>query len=294
MQPSLQGIAVALVGGDAREKILATRLAALGAAVRAVGLPVEGEGIENFTNIAPAVAGARALILPVRGVDDEGRVYGEFMEQPQVLLPAHLRLLPPGSPVLVGVARPSLREMADRAGVRLVELMDMDEVAILNSIPSAEGAIQAAMESLPITIHGSRCAVLGFGRTGMTLARMLHALGARTVVVARNPAQLARAFEMGLDTASFTELPGIVARADVIFNTVPALVLSEQVLRCARPGTLILDLASSPGGTDFAAAHRLGLKARLLPGLPGKVAPHTAGEILARVVPRLLAELLAL
>ena len=294
MQPSLQGVAVALVGGDAREKILAARLAALGAAVRAVGLPVEGEGIETFADIAPAVAGARALILPVRGIDEEGRIYGDFMEQPQVLLPDHLCLLPPGSPVLVGVARPSLREMAERAGVRLVELMEMDEVAILNSIPSAEGAIQAAMESLPITIHGSRCAVLGFGRTGMTLARMLHALGARTLVVARNPAQLARAFEMGLDTASFAELPGVVAQADVIFNTVPALVLDEQVLRHARPDTLILDLASSPGGTDFEAARRLGLKARLLPGLPGKVAPRTAGEILARVVPRLLADLLAL
>lgn len=294
MQPSLKGVTVALVGGDAREKILAERLAALGAAVKAVGLPVEGEGMEVFEDIALALVGAKALILPVRGTDEKGRIYSAFMLQPQVLLLEHLALLPPSSPVLVGLARPNLREMVARAGLRLIELMEIDEVAILNSIPSAEGAIQVAMESLPITIHGSFCVVLGFGRTGMTLARMLHALGARTVVVARNPAQLARSFEMGLGTATFAELPDLVAKADVIFNTVPALVLDERVLRSVQPGTLILDLASYPGGTDFEAARRLGLNAQLLPGLPSKVAPRTAGEILARVVPRLLAELLAL
>ncbi|MGB9803578.1 NAD(P)-dependent oxidoreductase, partial [Desulfofundulus sp.] len=172
--------------------------------------------------------------------------------------------------------------------------MDIDEVAILNSIPSAEGAIQVAMEKLPITIHGSNSIVLGFGRTGTTLARMLRALGSRTVVVARNPAQRARAFEMGLETADLPELPVIAAGADVIFNTIPALVLDERVLLQVRPGTLILDLASSPGGTDFEVARQLGITALLLPGLPGRVAPRTAGEILARVVPRLLAEQLAL
>ncbi len=294
MQPDLQGVTLAVLGGDAREKILVERLAVLGAHLKVVGLPVEGKNITPCGDIAQGLAGADALILPVPGIDDQGRIHAAYLDRPLVLSEELLALLVPGSPVLVGVARPKLKEITARANLRLIELMDIDEIAILNSIPSAEGAIQVAMEKLPITIHGSYSVVLGFGRTGITLARMLHALGARTVVVARNPAQRARAFEMGLGTADLPELAFVVAEADVIFNTIPALVLDEQVLLWVRPGTLILDLASSPGGTDFEAARRLGITALLLPGLPGRVAPQAAGEILARVVPRLLAEQLAL
>ncbi len=78
----------------------------------------------------------------------------------------------------------------------------MDDVAILNAIPSAEGAIQIAMEQLPITIHGSKSFVLGFGRLGKTLARMLAGIGAITTVAARKSADLARIYETGLSPCS--------------------------------------------------------------------------------------------
>lgn len=294
MQPDLQGVTVAVLGGDAREKILVERLAVLGAHLQVVGLPVKGENIILCNNIAQGLVGVDALILPVPGINDQGHVFTAYLDRPLALSEELLALLAPGSPVLVGMARPKLKEMVVRANLRLIELMNLDEVAILNSIPSAEGAIQVAMEKLPITIHGSSALVLGFGRTGATLARMLGVLGARTVVVARNPAQRARAFEMGLGTADLPELPHLVESADVIFNTIPALVLDEEVLSRVRSTVLILDLVSSPGGTDFETARRLGITALLLPGLPGKVAPQTAGEFLARVVPRLLAEQLVL
>jgi dipicolinate synthase subunit A len=202
--------------------------------------------------------------------------------------------LPRGTPVLVGVAGKPLREMAEKAGLKLVELMKLDEVAILNSIPSAEGAIQLAMENSDITIHGSKSLVLGFGRTGVTCALKLHALGSRTTVVARNPDQRARACAMGLGAADFSRLCLESADADFIVNTVPAMVLDESVIEAMASTALIIDLASSPGGTDFPAARRRNITAILAPGLPGKVAPKTAGRILADVVPRILVKELAL
>ena len=56
--------------------------------------------------------------------------------------------------------------------------------------------------------------------------------------------------------------------------------------------TLIVDLASKPGGTDFRYAEKRGIKALLAPGLPGIVAPKTAGQIVANVLSQLLLELL--
>ena len=55
-----------------------------------------------------------------------------------------------------------------------------------------------------------------------------------------------------------------------------------------RKDAVVIDIAQAPGGTDFAAADELGIKAFLDLGLPGKVAPETAGEILARVIPGLI------
>jgi dipicolinate synthase subunit A len=93
---------------------------------------------------------------------------------------------------------------------------------------------------------------------------------------------------MGLKAVHFNELMNCLSDVDVIFNTVPAPVLDKDVLVKVPSTTLIIDLASAPGGTDFASAEELGVKAILAPGLPGKVAPKTAGRILAQVVPRIL------
>ena len=64
----------------------------------------------------------------------------------------------------------------------------VDEIAIANSIPTAEGAVQLAMERLPITIHGANALVLGFGRCGVTLARLLKAMGATSALSLGGPA----------------------------------------------------------------------------------------------------------
>lgn len=292
--PPFKGMEIAILGGDAREVVLAEHLADLGARLRVVGLPVQGINVIAPGDLKSAVTGARAVILPIPGINEAGRLHAPLAQHPLFLTAEVLADLTPATLVLVGMARPALREMVLGQGLRLIEILSLDEVAILNSIPSAEGAIQMAMEAMPITIHGCRALVVGLGRTGLTLARMLGALNAVTLVAARKASHLARITEMGLLPVPLQELPAYVKDVDVVFNTVPALVLDEQVLSQLYPGALIIDLASSPGGTDFTAAEKLGLRAVLAPGLPGKVAPKTAGRILARVIPDLLVKELGL
>ncbi|MBM7868395.1 dipicolinate synthase subunit DpsA [Heliobacterium gestii] len=287
---TLQGIPLVVMGGDARDQILVRRLAERGATVDVIGLPVEETGrVRGMADIPKALAGKAALLLPMPGVDLEGRVYAPLHHQPLRLERDHLALLRPGSPIFVGVARPNLRLLAQSNQLPLVEVAELDELAILNSVPSAEGALQIAMEELPITIHGSRSLVLGFGRLGLTLTRLLQAMGSRVTVVTRDGGHRARAWEMGAIAEPFSALAAVLAETDIIFNTVPAPVLGEGELAATSREALIIDLASAPGGTDFEAARRLGIRALLAPGLPGKVAPKTAGEILARVYPDLIA-----
>lgn len=295
MEPAINGLRLAVLGGDARGVYASLEFAACGACVQAYGLPLPGtvSGIRLCSKPGEAVAGADAIVIPMPGVDENGNLYTATGEQP-LLTGEDLRAAPPSSPLFVGLARRHLKHLAAEVGLNLIELNELDDFAILNSIPSAEGAIQLAMERLPITIHGSQAFVLGFGRTGATLARMLAAIGAHTTVVARDPAARARCLEMGFRALSFDGLPRHIGEADVIFNTVPAMVLPVNLLRLVKPDALIIDLASAPGGVDFAAARHLGIDAFLAPSLPGKVAPKTAGLIFARTVVRLLGEILTL
>lgn len=291
----LAGLSVAVLGGDQREAELVKALLAEGARVKLAGYPErpDWQTAERCESVEAALTEVHAVIAPMTGVDESGFIRAVPDGKSRLRLSeAELRLLPPGTPVLVGTARTALREGCARAGLRLVELAEIDEIAILNSIPTAEGAIYLAMGELPITLHGSRAVVVGFGRTAQTLARLLHVMGAHTTVVARDRAQRARAYEMGMVPCRFEELREAVSNCHVVFNTVPALVITKEVLRAMSPGTIVIDIASAPGGTDFAAAERLGIAAILALGLPGKVAPKTAGQILARTVPELLREML--
>ena len=119
--------------------------------------------------------------------------------------------------------------MGRKYKLRLVEIAEMDDIAIMNSIPTAEGAIQIAMEESKITIHRSSSVIVGFGRIAITLARTLKALGSDVTVVARDEGQMARAYEMGCKRAGYSELAEAIRHSDFVFNTVPSMVLNRNV-----------------------------------------------------------------
>lgn len=291
MSSLLAGASVAVLGGDDREPVLVLELVRLGAAVRVAGISklAGHRGVQLFENVEEAVRDAGFVILPMPGIDEQGRIKAKYGVRPLLLNEDVMRSFDDRCVLITGFARPRLKEMVSGRGLRLVEIAERDEIAILNSIPSAEGAIQMAMEATDITIHGSRAFVLGFGRCGMTLARMLAALGARTSVAARKPGDLARITEMGMEALTYGQLNDRIGEADCVFNTVPSMVLDSVLLQKTKPAVYICDIASAPGGVDFIAAKALGRRAELAPGLPGKVAPRTAGQILARVIPDIIA-----
>jgi len=290
MEGMLVGIKVALLGGDAREVVLLKELLKLGAEVRTAGLPAQQEqkNYECHQDPLAALKGAMVVIFPVAGVNHEGKIYAPDSRSFLYLTEEMAGVIPQKTPVLVGVARQFLKQKATRYGWQLVETADIDEMAILNSIPTAEGAVMLAMQEMPVTLHGSEVFVLGLGRTGFTLCKVLSGIGANVTVVDRGEADRATASIFGWQAYSFNELSLYAGKADVVFNTVPSMVLTKEILEKTQKDVLIIDLASAPGGTDFAAAEALGRRAILAPGLPGKVAPKTAGYILARIYPPLI------
>lgn len=147
------------------------------------------------------------------------------------------------------------------------------------------------MEETPITLHGSKILVLGFGRVGKILAGRLSGLGAEVYVEARKYSDIAWIKCNGYKPVYISELASYVGEMDLIFNTIPHLILDAPLLEKVDNDTLIIDLASKPGGIDFEKAKILGRKVIWALSLPGKVAPVTAAKYIKETVYNIIEEL---
>ncbi len=246
-----QKIDIAVLGEDRRQAAAARALAAAGCRVGGAG----------------AVPAADYILLPVPLAWD-----GAWA--------ALLQRAKPGA-VLLGGRAPA---GAAALGRRWVDCFAREALAVRNAVPTAEGCVGILLARRSRTLWGAPVLVAGYGRVGQAVAQRLGALGARVTVAARRPAQRALAESCG---AASVPLDGLAAAApgfDAVVNTIPAPVLGAPVLAALRPHSLIVDLASAPGGTDFTAAAALGHTAVLASGLPARCAPDSAGAYLAETV----------
>ena len=168
--------------------------------------------------------------------------------------------------------------------INIIDYFKREEMQIANAIPTAEGAVLVAMENLSRTIHKSKILLLGYGRIGKALSNLLYKMGAETYVAARDYGDIARIESLKYNSILFKDINKVLSKVDVVFNTVPSLVLTKDELLNMSKETLIIDLASNPGGVDFDCAKDLGINALHAQGLPGKYAPVTAANIIKETI----------
>ena len=276
-----------VVGGDPRQAALAELLADDGHSVHTYALE-RGEGMK----CEPSMAGAdRAdcVVLPLPAAGADGRLNAPLSAGHHELAEV-LDGLRSGQMVCAGMVGDDLKRMTKERKLVIRDYFAREELAVLNAIPTAEGAIQIAMEELPITLHDARVLVVGFGRLGRALAPRLRALGARVWVSARRYEQRAAAESMGLGSEGVDRLSDWLCSYDLVFNTVPALVLGVEELAALKERALVIDLASRPGGVDMDAAAALGVRVIWALSLPGKVAPVTSGRYIKDTVYHIMEE----
>ncbi len=173
-------------------------------------------------------------------------------------------------------------------GAVVLNYLKDDVYTVKNALATAEGAIFVAMQNQNSILAGKSVAVYGFGNIGHVLCQKLLALGCIVTVCARNKKQRAEAENMGAATCDFNAIS--LFKPDIIFNTIPAPIITASVLSALSCDTLIIELASAPGGidTNFAAAH--GICVVNAGGLPAKYCPRFAGEVLKTTVISMLEE----
>ncbi|MBQ7751394.1 MAG: dipicolinate synthase subunit DpsA [Clostridia bacterium] len=181
-------------------------------------------------------------------------------------------------------------KMLQGKGIRYIDYFNREELIIKNAIPTAEGVIEIALSEMPITIFGSRVLVIGYGRVGKVIAEKFKLLGSDVTVSARKLEDFAWIEEKSLKSVHTKALTNAVSEFDLIINTVPARVLDGETLKNIRCDTLILDVASKPGGVDFEMAKKLKKNVIWALSLPGKTAPITSGKIIKETIMNILSE----
>lgn len=201
-----------------------------------------------------------------------------------------LRAAKPGALAFGGKVSAQAKAAADAAHIGLEDYLEREELAQLNAIPTAEGCIALILQNRRRTIWRSPVLVLGYGRCAQSVARRLAALDAQVTVAARKHGQQLPQRHGRKPMAHGHCLLAVLPGFDVVVNTIPAPVLGERELAAMPGGSLVVDLASLPGGTDFEAARELGVNAIHALSLPARCAPVTAGEFVARAVLAMLQE----
>lgn len=271
---------ILIIGGDSRTEYLGKALSD------------DGFKVEHYTEKEPlknSIDRCDAVVLGLPASKDDKTVDAPKLAE-AIYIKDLFKLTGRNKLLLAGKMSEGMKAVADVFGVKWVDYFMRDELEILNAIPTCEGAVQIAMEELPITLFGANVLVTGYGKVGEPLCVMLKHLGANVTVCARRASQRAKARTMGIRAVNFSYLGELMADCDVVFNTVPDKIIGGNELLTAK-NTLIIDLASKPGGVDMERAKDLGVKVIWALGLPGKVAPVTSGNIIKETILNIFGEL---
>ena len=285
--------AISIVGGDLRIVSLVEMLIADGYKVYTYGLEMSEEllklDVEMCSTIEETVSYSKVVVGPIPLSSDRKNVSTPFSK---VKLPLEdfLKVLK-GKKLIAGNILDFFKEELSKEEIPYIDLLKREEFTVLNAIATAEGTVQIAMEETQRTVHGSKVLIMGFGRIGKILAKMLDGIGAKVFCEARKDEDMAWIKAYGFESVHLNELNENLGNFDIIINTIPFQILNAERLELVKKDVVLIDLASNPGGVDRKVAKEKNLKLIWALSLPGKVAPLTSAEFIKEVLYHVLEEI---
>lgn len=284
------GLKYTILGGDKRSLELGNLLMKDGNDVCIYGFNMLEQYKYESVNLNEAIEYADVIVGPLPFSIDDINVNAPFSNE-LIQIDKVFNLMSEKQMIIGGKFSIEHEKILKNKNLELVDYSKREEMQVLNAIPTAEGAIQIAMEETPITLHNSNVIVLGYGRIGKVLSKMLYGIGANVHVEARNYSDLAWIKNYGYIPIHQKELKAYLPRMDVVFNTIPQMILNKELLKSIDSNCIIIDLSSKPGGVDLEAAKELEIKAISALGLPGKIAPVTAAMVIKDTIYHIMEEL---
>lgn len=286
--------AIAVVGGDLRIIKLVEMLIVDGYTVYTYGLEyseelLKLERVEMCPTLKDALKDTKAVVGPIPLSSDRKHLSMPFSNV-KLTIEDFINELN-GKTLVAGNITEPIRAILDEKSIVYIDLLKREEFSVLNTISTAEGTIQIAMEETQKTVHGRNVLIMGFGRIGKVLAKMLTGIGAKVYCEARKNEDIAWIKAYGYEPIHLNNLDRTLSKFDIIINTIPFQLLDENRLDLLKKDVVIIDLASNPGGVDRKAAKEKNIKLIWALSLPGKVAPVTSAEFIKETLYHALKEM---
>ena len=283
-----------VLGGDLRNVKLAGMLADDGNRVYSFGQDRSDEilddgRIEKCTSLKTAMEKAQVIIGPVPFSSNEDFINAPFAHDKIMI--DDLMKTNKSKIFISGSIKENLKKQLDEKYMEVIDIMKRDDLAILNTIATAEGTIEVAIKNTDKILQGSRVLILGFGRVGKIVANKFSKMSAIVTCAARKVSDLAWIKAYGYNSLNINYMLYDLKEFDIIINTVPQTILREKELKHIDAEALLIDLASSPGGIDGKMATSMGLNFIWALALPGRIAPSSSAKFIKDTVYTILEEM---
>ncbi len=223
----------------------------------------------DFENIGTA----DIVILPFVNFEKEVEINKIFFDS-----------LKKGVRVFTGAKDDKLRGKFHEAGVCYKEVLDNQIMSAFNALPTAEGVLYNILGEYDRCLEGTKVLVLGYGVCGSVIAEKLKALKAKVFVFEKCELKKVDARNLGLKTIKEKDISE--HNFDIIINTIPLNVVSEETLNKIRKDTLFFEVASAPFGFDEESMIEKGFKYKKLRGLPSRFGVRYSSENISSFIIR--------
>ncbi|MBE6760954.1 MAG: hypothetical protein E7551_01545 [Ruminococcaceae bacterium] len=265
-----------LVGGDTRQKHLYKSLLNKNIKVDSIFLFDEN----NLSEDLEKISNANVIILPIPSTADGTTLFAPLIES-KIELAAIIERISKNTILFIGGDN---NIFITSKAKKVINVLSDEVMTLKNAMATAEATLAIIIDNTEHTIFGSNILITGYGRIGKILTDYLIALKANVTVCARSKIARTSAELSGANTIGFDRLKDSLNKYKIIINTVPMLIFKQEELKNIKSDTLIIDLASKPGGIDFNAAKYMGLKTIHALSLPGKYSPQTAAEFIENAI----------
>ena len=284
-----------IIGGDLRLVDLSIMLKKDENEVFVYGMEKSNEIISNkkivkCENLQIAINNGDIIIGSIPFLKSNGEMYTTFSDN-NITIKDLTEKEHKNKIFIAGNISKQTRDILEKSYGKVIDIMEREELVILNTIATAEGAIDVAIQNTDKILHGSKILILGFGRVGKIVASKFHQLSCRVTCAARKDTDFAWIKAYGYEAVNIYKLKEDLKKYDIIINTVPQMIIDKNEMQYMKQNVLLIDLASTPGGVNSEDAQKMNLKFVWALALPGKVAPVSSAKFIKETIYNVLSEI---
>lgn len=280
---------ITLLGGDLRHAYTAEYLNSCGYVVTCFGTP----DFPYQSNIQLAASPEQALhtdalFMPTPFSKDNTHLFQKSSSVPPIPI-SQLSGMLSHPMVIFHNGMPNIfQEQFENADCKLYALSDSSRFATENARLTAEGLLSEVIRYTPFSLENTRILLLGYGYCGAAIGTLFSTFESGIYVLEREISKQLQAEEHGLLALSEKEKKTILPRCNLVINTIPQQILTNEDLALLPGDCHIFDIASAPFGFSNDVSSRFAIPYFRLPGLPGKFHPKTAGIIAGNAIERMI------